>query len=333
MGKKDGVWLATVITVLALVPLAVRTMFPLHVLIMILLYASFGQAWNIISGYAGQVSLGHCVFFGAGAYTSSLLLIRVGLSPWLGMLAGIIVSVLLALVIGGICFRLKGHYFVIATLVIAEIILAIVSNNEAFGAAVGLWLPVKESSLANLQFHSKIPYYYLFLALCALVFGFTRYMEQSKMGYYFRAIKADPDAARALGVDLAGYKLRALILSAAFSAMAGTLYAQYVLLLDPYSVFVLKISLLPALVAVLGGVGTVWGPLVGAAILIPVSEYARSWLSGGGKALDLVIYGAVIVLIAVFEPDGLVGLARRLFRQKGEAQTEGRAEGAATAGR
>ncbi|MEW6426208.1 MAG: branched-chain amino acid ABC transporter permease [Bacillota bacterium] len=304
------------ILIMFLAPVFIGDPFALHVLIMVLLYAAFGQAWNIISGYAGQVSLGHCIFFGAGAYTSSLLLIKLGLSPWVGMIAGVLVSIMLAAAIGSICFKLKGHYFVIATLVIAEIILAVVSNNDFFGAAVGLWLPIKESSLVNLQFHSKIPYYYLMLIFTALVFGFTWYMEKSRMGYYFRAIKADPDAAQALGVNLFRYKLEALIYSAVFSAVAGTLYAQYVLLVDPYNIFALKVSLIAALVVVLGGVGNLWGPLVGSAILVPISEYARSWLSGGGKALDLIIYGGLIVLIAIFEPDGLMGLLkRRVFKK------------------
>lgn len=299
-----------------LFPLALTdSPFDIHVLIMILLYASLGQAWNVISGYAGQVSLGHCVFFGAGAYTSSLFLLKAGVSPWLGMFMGIGVSCIMALIIGSICFKLKGHYFVIATLVIAEIVLSIVSTTDYFGAAVGLWLPIK-SGLLDMQFKSKLPYYYLFLSMTVIIFGSVWYMERTKMGYYLRAIKADPDAAQALGVDLYRYKMYALMLSAAFAAVLGTLYAQYVLLIDPSNIFVLKVSLIMALVTVLGGVSTVWGPLIGAIILIPLSEYARMWFSGSGKALDLIIYGALIVIISIFEPDGLMGLINRLLPKK-----------------
>lgn len=285
--------------------------FHMHVILMILLYASMGQAWNIVSGYAGQVSLGHCVFFGIGAYTSSMLVIKSGLTPWVGMFIGVFLSLIMALVIGSICFKLKGHYFVIATFVIAEIVLSLVSTIDYFGAAVGLWLPIK-SGLLNLQFKSKLPYYYIFLVFTVIVFGFTWYMERSRMGYYFRAIKADPDAAQALGVNIYRYKMYAMLWSAAFSSVLGTLYAQYVLLLDPNNIFVMKISLIMALVTVLGGVSTLWGPLIGSAILIPLSEYTRVWFSGGGKALDLIIYGSLIVLISIFEPDGIIGLLNRI---------------------
>lgn len=285
--------------------------FHMHVILMILLYASMGQAWNIVSGYAGQVSLGHCVFFGIGAYTSSMFVIKSGLTPWVGMFIGVFLSLIMALVIGSICFKLKGHYFVIATFVIAEIVLSLVSTIDYFGAAVGLWLPIK-SGLLNLQFKSKLPYYYIFLVFTVIVFGFTWYMERSRMGYYFRAIKADPDAAQALGVNIYRYKMYAMLWSAAFSSVLGTLYAQYVLLLDPNNIFVMKISLIMALVTVLGGVSTLWGPLIGSAILIPLSEYTRVWFSGGGKALDLIIYGSLIVLISIFEPDGIIGLLNRI---------------------
>ncbi|MHB8917534.1 MAG: branched-chain amino acid ABC transporter permease [Desulfocucumaceae bacterium] len=285
--------------------------FHMHVILMILLYASMGQAWNIVSGYAGQVSLGHCVFFGIGAYTSSMFVLKSGLTPWVGMFIGVFFSLVMALVIGSICFKLKGHYFVIATFVIAEIVLSLVSTIDYFGAAVGLWLPIK-AGLLNLQFKSKLPYYYIFLAFTMIVFGFTWYMERSRMGYYFRAIKADPDAAQALGVNIYRYKMYAMLWSAAFSSVLGTLYAQYVLLLDPNNIFVMKVSLIMALVTVLGGVSTLWGPLIGSAILIPLSEYSRVWFSGGGKALDLIIYGSLIVLISIFEPDGIIGLLNRI---------------------
>lgn len=302
-----------------ILPLAMQgSPFHMHVILMILLYASMGQAWNIISGYAGQVSLGHCVFFGIGAYTSSMFVLKAGLTPWAGMFIGVAFSCVMALVIGNICFKLKGHYFVIATFVIAEIILSLVSTIDYFGAAVGLWLPIK-SGLLNLQFKSKLPYYYIFLVFTVIIFGFTWYMERSRMGYYFRAIKADPDAAQALGVNLSRYKMYAMLWSAAFSSVLGTLYAQYVLLIDPNNIFVLKVSLIMALVTVLGGVSTLWGPLIGSAILIPLSEYTRVWFSGGGKALDLIIYGSLIVLISIFEPDGIMGLINRITMKKSKA--------------
>jgi len=313
--------------VLAGIPLVIEKPFATHVLIMILMYASLGQSWNIISGYAGQVSLGHAVFFGAGAYTSSVLLIKLGITPWAGMIGGILVSLIIAVVIGAICFKLKGHYFVIATLVIAEIVLIVVSNMQFLGGAAGIWIPVLPASILNLEFHaSKVPYYYIFLLFTALTFALTWWLERSRTGYYFQAIKADPDAAQALAINIARYKMIALAISSALAAIQGTLYAQYVLIVDPYSVLVLKMSLMMALVTVLGGAGTLWGPLVGSAILIPISEYSRSWLSGGGKALDLMIYGALIIAFAVYQPNGIMGLWDRFRRGKKPAVNRCRSE-------
>src|SRR2546429_255905 len=169
---------------------------------------------------------------------------------------------------------------------------------------------------SNFQFNeSKAVYYYIALGLLLLGLAVTRRLEGSRPGYYFRAIREDQEAAASLGVHVAREKLRAMALSAALTALGGTFYAQYLLFIDPEAVFPLSLSILICLVSVLGGVGTLWGPVVGAAVLVPLSEYTRVWLGGTGKALDLVIYGALIVLVAVAQPSGLVGLARRLGRR------------------
>jgi branched-chain amino acid transport system permease protein len=292
--------------------------YPRDVMIRIFLYALLAQAWNLLGGYCGQVSLGNAVFFGIGAYTSSVLSLWWGVSPWLGMLAGIGLAVLISQAIGYPCFRLRGHYFAIATIGIGEIVQTVAINWDAIGGARGVWLPIKPETLANFQFHrAKWVYYYIALALLAAVFGVTLLVQRSRLGYYFRAIREDPAAAESLGIALTRYKLLAIAVSAAFTAVGGTFYAQYVLFIDPESVLPTSLSILVCLVAVLGGVGTLWGPFLGAAVLISLSETTRLWLGGTGKAVDLMIYGGLIVLVSVFQPGGLMGLVERLGRPGG----------------
>jgi branched-chain amino acid transport system permease protein len=295
-------------------PLVFAKPFPRHVMIMIFLYGALATAWNILAGYCGQVSLGHAVYFGLGAYTSSLLFRHVGLTPWLGMLAGALVAVAVSQAVGYPVFRLRGHYFAIATIAVGEIVQTLVINWDWVGGARGLFVPIERpDSWLTFQFHeSKAAYYYIALGLLLAALAATRWLERSRRGYYFRAIREDELAAAALGVPVAREKHWAIGVSAALTALGGTFYAQYVLFIDPESVLPLSLSILICLVAVLGGVGTLWGPLVGAAVLVPLGEATRVWLGGSGRALDLLIYGALIVLFAVLQPAGLVGLARRL---------------------
>ena len=310
-----GAIAALVLLGLPLVLEAQRLVHPLHILIMICLYATLAQAWNILGGYAGQISLGNAVFFGVGAYTSTLLMTRIGLSPWLGIPVGMVVAVLVSLAIGYPCFRLGGHYFAIATIAVGEIVQTLFINWREVGGASGIHLPLLPEAFVNFQFHSsKLPYYYVALGMAAIAFGCAFLVERSRLGYYFRAIKGDPLAARSLGVKITRYKLYAIAISAALTAMAGTFYAQYILVIDPESVLPLSLSVLICLIAVLGGVGSIWGPLLGALVLIPLSEGTRVYLAqsgGGGRAIDLMVYGALIVLVAVFQPGGLVAISRR----------------------
>jgi branched-chain amino acid transport system permease protein len=297
---------------LLLFPFIFTLPFPQHIMIMIFLYATLAQAWNILGGYTGQCSLGHAVFFGCGAYTSSLLLIQFGLNPWLGMLAGAILSVGLSLLVAIPCFRLAGHYFAIATIAIGEICQIGMVNWKGGGGANGLYLPILEEGFLNLEFHNtKVPYYYIALGIAAITFAAVFFLERSFLGYYFRAIKGDLDASRAVGIHVARYKTVALGISAFFTSIAGTFYSQYVLFIDPESVLPLMLSVLISLVAILGGVATVWGPFLGAAVLIPLSEFTRVYLGGRGTAVDLMIYGFLIILIARFQPTGLMGLLKK----------------------
>jgi branched-chain amino acid transport system permease protein len=287
-----------------------------HVLIMIFIYALMAQGWNVLAGYCGQISLGQAVFFGIGAYSSAFLFSHFNVSPWLGMVAGVGVSVIVAFAIGFPTFRLKGHYFAIATLVIGEIGQTVFINWEYVGGATGIWIPIeRDAPWFAFQFHdSKLPYYYIALAFLVLACLCVGWLERSRTGLYFRAIREEPEAASSLGIDITRYKLIAIMVSAAFTSVAGSLFTQYILVIDPETVFPLILSILVVLMTMLGGVGTLWGPIIGAGILFPLSEFTRIYFGGSGGAEDLMIYGALIVLISIFYPAGLIGLVRKVTR-------------------
>lgn len=278
--------------------------------ILIVMAAQLGVAWNILGGYAGQISLGQVAFYGLGAYTSTLLLVQWGINPWFGILAGGLVAALVSLLVGWSCFRLKGHYFAMATIAVAEIIQIVFTNWEFAGSAVGLTLPMDRTGWSTLVFSSKLPYYYLTLALLLLTLLANYLIERSYLGYYFRAIKDEPDAARSLGINLARYKQIAFSISCFFTALGGSLYAQKELYIDPASVLGTGLSIKMALVAILGGVGTLFGPLVGAGVLTVIEEGTRMVFGGSGRGTDLVIYALLIVLIAVYYPAGILGWFR-----------------------
>jgi branched-chain amino acid transport system permease protein len=294
-----------------------------NAVILMLMTAQLGVAWNILGGYAGQVSLGHATFFGAGAYVSSLLSMRLGLSPWLGMVAGGLTASALAVVIGWPCFRLRGHYFAMATIAVVEIVQATVNGWEALGGAVGLYLPLAETGWKGFVFNtSKLPYHYVAVALLALTLLVNWVVARSRIGFYLRAIKDEPDAARSLGVSLTRYKLYAIALSSSLAAAGGTLYAQKELFIDPGSTLSTSLSIKMALVAILGGVGTLFGPVLGAALLTAIEEATRIAFGGSGRGTDVVVYGLLIVVIAVYRPEGLMGWIGGWWRGRQASQTE-----------
>jgi branched-chain amino acid transport system permease protein len=300
---------AVVVLALLLFPLFFGGPFPLHVMIMFLLFAMLGVAWNIMGGYAGMFSFGQAAFFGIGAYTSTFLLLSFQVNPWIGLIAGGILSALTAAAIGYPCSNLRGHYFAIASIAFAEIVRIVFNNWKLIGAAEGLSIPIMEESLKNFVFNtSKAPYYYIILLFLAFSLLVCYLVATTRMGYYFRAIKESHDVANVLGISFVRYRLAAIMISAFLSAMAGTFYAQYVLYLDPESVLVLPISVQIVLVAMLGGAGSVMGPVLGAAILLPLSEYTRVFLGQRGTGVDLMIYGALIMIISVYQPKGVWGM-------------------------
>ena len=279
---------------------------------LVLLAAIGASAWNIVGGYAGQISVGHAMFFGAGAYLPLLVYQQWQLPPLLGVPLGIAVSLVLALVVGAPTFRLQGHYFSMATIAVAELIRIVVSYSDLLGAAIGLQGPAMSEHWWDLTFRSAVPYYYIFLGVLALLLLVTWHMQVSRLGYYLRAIRAGERAARSLGVPVRRYKLYALMLSATFSSLAGSLYALKTGFIDPDSGLGILVSVQLIITAALGGAGTLLGPLLGAVILVPLQTATNTWFGGSGSGLTYIIYGAIIVLIARFEPGGLLELWHRL---------------------
>lgn len=303
---------AVVMAAVASLPVFVKDIYSQNVIVLTLMYAALSQSWNILGGYCGQISLGHALYFGIGAYTTSLLYTKVGILPWFGMLAGGLIAAALALALGYQLFRLAGHYFTIATIVIAEAGLLLVHNWDWAGAATGIQWPFVADSWASFQFgRSKLPYIYFALVLFAATWLVTFLIEGSRWGYWWRAVKDNADAAQSLGVMIFKSKMAAAAVSAFFTAVGGAFYAAFVQYIDPESVMAFNFSLLMALPAVLGGIGTLWGPALGAAILIPMTEVTRSYLGGSGRGIDLIVYGLLIMVIALARPQGLVSLFTR----------------------
>jgi len=299
----------------ACLPLVVKDVYVLNILVLTLMYAALSQSWNILGGYCGQISLGHALYFGLGAYTTTLLFTKLGVVPWFGMVAGGAISATIALALGYPTFRLRGHYFAIATIVIAESAYLLFLNWDWAGAALGINVPVRADSWLLFQFRrSKLPFFYFALGLACVTWLVTWAFENSKWGYWWRAVKDNPEAAESLGVVVFHSKMAAAAVSAFFTAVGGAFYAQFVSYIDPESVMSFQFSLLMALPAVLGGIGTLWGPALGAAILIPLTELTRSYVGGGGKGIDLIVYGVLIMAIALARPEGLVGLFERRKR-------------------
>ncbi len=297
-------------------PALVHSDFWLGFLITVLLFAVMGMAWNVLGGYAGQFSFGHAAFFGTGAYAAAILQMSWGLNPWLGLIAAAVFGAGAGLVIGYLSFRygLRGSYFALITLAFAEVLRILANSADFTGGGVGLYLP-PQGGMAHLQFASKVGYYYVALALAAGSVGVGWALERSRLGAWLAAIRENEDAARALGVDSLSCKLQAIAISGAMTGLAGAFYADYYLYIDPTIAFGPDVSVEVLLAPIIGGLGTVWGPLLGAAALQAAAEFARR-LMGDAPGLSLVFYGALLVLFVRFMPDGLMGWLRRRPRRE-----------------
>ncbi len=284
--------------------------------VLVAMWGAAATAWNLVGGYAGGLSLGHAAFFGLGAYTSSLLYLDYHVSPWLGALAGGLVAMVSALVIGTITIRLRGPFFALATLAFAAILGIVATNLRSLThGSEGMTIPFAPS-LGNAIFDSKLPYYYIALALLASYVALTWWIANSRFGYYLVALRENADAAQALGIDGLRVKLAATLLSAFMTALVGSFYAQYRLFFEP-TIFATSLSTQIALFAIIGGLGTVWGPLLGAAILVPLTNGLQSVLGSAIPGIDAFVYGTVLILAILFLPNGIASLYRRtIFARK-----------------
>jgi branched-chain amino acid transport system permease protein len=293
--------------------------FLIHLMVLILLYAFLGMSWNILGGYAGQFSFGHAAFFGIGAYTSTLLFYHYQISPWIGMLVGALFAASFGLFIGVLCFRykIKGIYFLFVTFAFAEILGLIVQNyREGFlRGSIGILIPLKGNSPLYFQFISKIPFYYIALCFLAVLFIINYEIDKRKMGFYLKAIKEDEIAAQVLGVNSFQWKLVAIVISSFFTAIGGTFYAQYISFIDPPLAFGWSLSLEIILRPILGGAGTILGPLIGSLVLTPLSEIAKTLFTGHSE-IYLIFYGGILICCMIFFPKGIIGVAEQFLGTK-----------------
>ncbi|HOV90133.1 MAG TPA: branched-chain amino acid ABC transporter permease [Syntrophorhabdaceae bacterium] len=318
LSGKDAAWLGFIILllILPLIPTFAANSFRMHIMILIMLFASMAQAWNIIGGYCGQVSFGHSVFFGIGAYGAGMAVVTYGGTPWLGILIGMIIAACVAVIISYPCFKLSGHYFAIATFAIVEIFNRVFLVWDWIGGALGLDYPIIAEGIRNIMWHSsKTHYYYCALVIFIIIFGIVRWLEGHRFGYYMRAVKEGQETAESLGVNSTAVKLTAMALSASMAALCGAFFVQYNLRVDPPMVMSLDTSMKFVLVTILGGSGTLAGPLLGAAVLIPLQEYTRAFWGGLGGGVDLIIFGLLIILMVIKQPAGMIGILHYLQKK------------------
>lgn len=308
---RAAIIVAVVLLIPAVVPLSD---YLTRVAASICILAIAATSWSILGGYANQISLGQATLFGIGAYTSSILFARFAVSPWIGAIAGAALAALVAGGIGAIAFRLRGHYFALVTLALAEIVRIVVQYAQPVtGGANGVSLPFVSNSLWLLQFKAMQPYYIVAALALGATLAIVASIGRAPLGYRLRAVRDDEVAAQLSGINPFRTKLVAFAIGAALSAVAGTLYAQLNGFVDPDSVFSIALSVQIPLYAIVGGVRTWWGPFAGAAILIPLSQ-AASGAGGAAAGIAQIGYGVVLVAIIIAQPDGIAGLVRRRLR-------------------
>lgn len=303
-----------------LLPLVVRSATYLHIIIMLYFYAYLTTSWNLVGGFAGVLPLGHAAFVGIGAYTSTILSLQYGLSPWLGMIVGGLLATVVGVLIGLPTFKMRGAYFALATIAFAEGLRVMVENINHIGplninGPRGLQIPPLNTGLANFMFNDKAPYYYIILVMLLGVLLLTSWISRSKLGYALNAGGEEPEAAMALGINVARAKLVAMAISSFLTALAGTFYAQFTLYIHPKSIISLDLSFEIAFIALIGGRGSIAGPVLGALLLRPVSDFSRIYFGATLPGLHLIIFGIVLILVMTYQPRGLQEPLSRLYTQ------------------
>jgi branched-chain amino acid transport system permease protein len=314
LGNRFRTPLIVLAIVLALaLPLLPQNPFYQDLIIMIFFWATLASAWNLLGGFAGQISLGHAAFFGIGAYTSTILYLTFGVSPWIGMLAGAGIAMTVALIVGYPTFRLTSHFFALATLAFGEVLRLLASYwRELTGGGVGLLIPY-QPGFWNFIFKNKVSYAYIILAMLLAILFITFIFKKSRFGYRLVALKEDQGAAESLGVNTQRCKMIALLISVFFTSIAGTFYAQYTAFIEPDIVFTSNLSIQLALVSIIGGIGTVFGPLVGSFFLTPLDIFLRGWLGGVSSGLNFVVYGVILILAVMYFPVGIAGWTKKMI--------------------
>jgi branched-chain amino acid transport system permease protein len=294
----------------ALAPLFVTSGYALNAVVMTLYATLLGQAWNILAGYGGQFSFGHAVFFGTGAYAMAVLQVKLGWNAWAALPAAFALGALVGALVGALSFRygLKGSYFALVTLAFAEVFRILANTVPFTGAGVGLMIPLKESA-ADMQFASRAGYLYFVLALVLAGFLLSWWLKHSRYGAWLQAVRDNEDSAAALGVNAFRVKLQAIVVSGALMAAGGAFYVQYLHYIDPHIAYGPAVSVEALLGPIVGGMGTVWGPLLGAAVLHLLGEATRG-LMGDAPGVSLVVYGVVLITMVMFLPSGIIGLFR-----------------------
>lgn len=312
MSARAFPWPIAIAVVAALAPLMSGSQYLLSIGCVTLLYAYLALSWNLLGGIAGQLSLGHAAYFGIGAYASTWLLRNLGWTPWLGMWVGALLAAIFAFVVGLSCLRLRGAYFALATLASSMVLKTLVENADALlGGPRGLEVPLLRDAPWMFQHTDKAFYYAIAVVMVAIALAINHRVLRTRFGYYLAAVRNDQDAALALGVPTTRYKLIAAVASAALTALGGTYYAQFVLYISPDKMFGANLSVVIAVICIIGGRATLWGPLLGAVLLLPAEEIARAF-SGGIVGVDMMLYGLLLMIVIRTEPRGLVAILQRL---------------------
>ena len=324
MNRKNIMISAAVIVLSAFVPVFVHRSLVLQYLINMMIFAYLALAWNIIGGYAGQLALGNGVYLGIGAYVAAVLYTYEGISPWVGMIVAGMIAAILALLVGGITFRLEGSYFALATVAMLHIIRITFMSNEyilGYRTKGALSFNIKwNGGLMNMQFEERSGYYWLFLGLLVVGILISAGIKNSKMGYYLQAICTNPDASGSLGVNVMGMKLIANCISAFMVAVGGSVYAFYLSVVDPSSVLGYDMSIKILLFAIIGGRETLLGPVFAAFILAPLGNILRGIVGASVAGLAEVIYGLVLMAAIYFMPKGVWLSIARFFRKDARRQ-------------
>lgn len=298
--------LAITLTFLFLLVLLTKNAFYLNLYFMVFMFAGMSSAWNIIGGFGGQLSLGHSAFYGIGSYVCSLLFVKYGVPPLFGLTASIGVSVVLAVIIGYPCFRLKGPFFTLATIAVGEVMLLLAVYFRGLTAgSEGLSIPFKPS-LFNLCFESKTPYAMVAFGFMLFALALSTWIKRNRLGFQLVALRDEDQAAESLGVNTSKAKMAGLMVSGGLTALGGAVFAQYILFLEPHSEFSINVSVNLALTSMVGGLGTVVGPAIGSFLLIPLQEFLRVWIGSSFQGLYFVIYGALLILVVMFMPRGII---------------------------